>query len=133
MGAQVDKALAAALQAAAVDGTVTCAEAEETARRLELSPAEVGAAMDDLGLRIVKCQLGLFGFGTARPHGGVVQSVSEVLPDLEAAIRAALVDGRLPCVAAWKIAERQGLGRIEVAEACEALSIKVKPCQLGAF
>ena len=133
MGQQVDAVLAAALGAAAVDGKVACADVEEVARKLELPLAEVGAAMDALDLRIVKCQLGLFGFGTSRPHGGVVQPVSEVPPDLEAAIRTALVDGRLPCVAAWEIAERRGLGRIEVAEACEALGIKVKPCQLGAF
>jgi hypothetical protein len=133
MGHQVDKALAAALQAAAVDGKVTCADADEVSAKLDLPSADVGAAMDDLGLRIVKCQLGLFGFGTSRPHGGVVQPVSEVPPELEAEIRAALVEGRLPCVAAWEVAARRGLGRIEVAEACEALGIKVKPCQLGAF
>jgi len=131
--AKVDPVLAKTLEAAAEDRKVACADAEEIARKLELPPAEVGASMDALGLCIVKCQLGLFGFGTSRPHGGVVQPVSDLSPDLEAAVWGALVDGRLPCVAAWEIASLRGLGRIEVAEACEALQIKIKPCQLGAF
>jgi hypothetical protein len=133
MANQVDTVLADALQAAAADGNVSCAAVEEVAAKLELPLGAAGAAMDDLGLRIVKCQLGLFGFGTSQPHGGVVRAVSEVPTDLEAAVRAALVDGRLPCAAAWEIASKLGLGRIEVGEACEALRIKVKPCQLGAF
>jgi hypothetical protein len=133
MGRPVDSVLAAALDGAALEGKVACADAEEVARKLEVPLAEVGEALDARELHIVKCQLGLFGFGTSRPHGGVVQPMPDVPPDLEAAVRAALVDGRLPCVAAWEIAEKRGIGRIEVAEACEALRIKIKPCQLGAF
>ncbi|MCK9462836.1 MAG: hypothetical protein M0R80_24705 [Proteobacteria bacterium] len=133
MGNKVSPALAKALGAAAAEGEVTCSDAEDVARALGLPPAEVGEAMDALGLRIVKCQLGLFGFGTSRHSGAVITAAPEVSADLEREIRAALVDGRMPCRAAWEIAERRGLGRIEVAEACEAMLIKIKPCQLGAF
>jgi len=133
MGNKVSPALAKALDAAAAKGEVACVDAEDVARALELPPAKVGEAMDAIGLRIVKCQLGLFGFGTARHSGAVITAAPEVSAELEREIRAALVDGRMPCRAAWEIAERRGLGRIEVAEACEALLIKIKPCQLGAF
>ena len=133
MGSHVVPVVAAALEDAAVDGKITCADAERVAGQLELPLAEAGATLDARELRIVKCQLGLFGFGTSAPHGGVVRPAPEVAPDLEAAVRGALVDGRLPCAAAWAIAEKRGLGRIEVAEVCEALQVKIKPCQLGAF
>jgi hypothetical protein len=133
MNEKVNPALAAALAGVGGDGQLSCAEAEGIAVRLELPPAEVGAAMDALGLKIVKCQLGLFGFGTSQPHGGVVRAMPSVPAELERAIRAALVEGRLPCRAAWALADRAGVGRIEIGEACEALGIKVKPCQLGAF
>jgi hypothetical protein len=133
MDTKVTPVLAKALADAAADGKVACADLEDVARSLGLPPAEVGAAMDALELSIVKCQLGLFGFGTSRPHGGVAMPAPEVPDDLEREIRAALVDGRLPCLAAWEIADRRGVGRIEIGEACEALQIKVKPCQLGAF
>lgn len=133
MGSDVDPVLATALDGAAADKKITCADAERVAGKLELPLGEVGVALDARDLHIVKCQLGLFGFGTSAPHGGVVRPAQDVAPDLEAAVRGALVDGRLPCAAAWAIAEKSGLGRIEVAEVCEALRIKIKPCQLGAF
>jgi hypothetical protein len=133
MGGHVDPVLAAALDKETVDGKISCADAEEVACSLELPLADVGEALDEREIRIVKCQLGLFGFGTSKPHGGVVTPAAEVPVDLEREIRSALVDGRMPCEAAWRIAEIRGLGRIEVAEACEALRIKIKPCQLGAF
>jgi len=133
MAQKVDPVLAAALDGAAVGGKISCADAEQVARSLELPMEEVGEALDARELHIVKCQLGLFGFGTARHSGGVIAAAPEVSAELERQIREALVGGRMPCAAAWGIAAREGLGRIEVAEACEALGIKIKPCQLGAF
>jgi len=130
---QVDSILAAALDGAAVGGKVACADAEEVARKLELPLEEVGEALDARGHRIVKCQLGLFGFGTSRHSGGVITAATDVSDELESDIRSSLVGGCMPCEAAWRIAEKRGLGRIEVAEACEAMQIKIKPCQLGAF
>jgi hypothetical protein len=54
-------------------------------------------------------------------------------PALAEAIEAALEQGRLPCRAAWALAERFKLRKMAVSGACEALGIKIKPCQLGAF
>ena len=54
-------------------------------------------------------------------------------PEVAAAIRDALENDRLPCRAAWEIAERFGLRKMAVSGACEALGIKIKPCQMGAF
>jgi hypothetical protein len=122
-----------ALDRAAQDGKIDCAAAERVAAALELPLPAVGETLDARELKIVKCQLGLFGFGTTRHSGAVIMPAPEVSAELEGAIRAALVGGRMPCAAAWKIADRLGLGRIEVAEACEGLAIKIKPCQLGAF
>jgi hypothetical protein len=44
-----------------------------------------------------------------------------------------LVDGRLPCAEAWRIADERNLKKMDVSSAVEALEIKIKPCQLGAF
>jgi hypothetical protein len=44
-----------------------------------------------------------------------------------------MTDNRLPCLAAWEIAEKLGIKRLDVCAACEHLRIKIKPCQLGAF
>jgi hypothetical protein len=91
---------------------------------------EVGVTIDLLEIRLKRCQLGLFGYGQKK---GVVKPAVKVSTELEKAIHGALADGRLPCLAAWKIADGMGIARMDVSSACEALKIKIKPCQLGAF
>jgi hypothetical protein len=52
---------------------------------------------------------------------------------MEEAIQSALVDTKLACRDAWEIARRFQVPKMSVSAACEALNIKIKPCQLGAF
>jgi hypothetical protein len=130
-GASVDASIAEAIEEKQSNGRVTCAAAHAIATRCGCSPRKVGVNIDLLEKRISQCQLGLFGHGSKK--GKAVKAVSEVTPDLEAALRSAMVDGRVTCAAAWEIAARFKLKKIEVACACEALEIKVGHCQLGAF
>lgn len=109
---------------------IACAAAHGIAEALEVSPAEVGATVDLLEIRIVKCQLGLFGYS---PQKRIVEPADNVPAPLQEAIRKNLVNERLPCASSWEIAGDMGLRKMEVAAACEALKIKVTPCQLGAF
>jgi hypothetical protein len=44
-----------------------------------------------------------------------------------------VVEGKLPCSAARKIAEEQGVLYSEVGEAANELGIKITGCQLGCF
>jgi hypothetical protein len=118
------------LEKAAQAGTLACAAAFTLSADLKKPPAEIGKAADLIGIRLVKCQLGLFGYA---PEKKIVQPAAAVDPDLEAALRAALQDGRLACRLAWELAEQFRMPKMNVSAACEALDIKVKPCQLGAF
>jgi len=127
---EVRKDLAEAVAKAASDGTISCARAEKIAGELQLSMKEVGVAVDLAEIRIDKCQLGLFGYGTKKL---AVKPAESVTPDMEQALRRSLVNDRLPCLAAWELAVRFGVKRMDISAACEALRIKVKPCQLGAF
>ena len=86
--------------------------------------------MDLLKIKLAKCQLGLFGY---TPERVIVKPADKVSPELEYAIRGRLVDERLPCAQAWEIAEELSLKKMDVSCAAEALGIKIKPCQLGAF
>ncbi len=126
----LDAELAEALQGVLEDGGVSCQNAHAIAHRQDKSPRESGTTMDLLNLRIVSCQLGLFGY---TPRKRIVQPAAEIDPELVNEIRAALEDGRLRCETAWAIAARRQLPRLTVAEACEALKIKIGDCQLGAF
>jgi hypothetical protein len=114
----------------AKDGELPCAVAFDAANQLDISPAEVGQYADRAKLRLVKCQLGLFGY---LPEKRIVKPAHVVAPELEAAIQSRLVNDRLPCKSAWRLAEQFGIGKMAVSGACEALEIKIKPCQLGAF
>jgi hypothetical protein len=109
---------------------IACAVAFQIAKEIEATPADVGKGIDLLDIRLVKCQLGLFGYS---PVKKAVKPKSPQSRDLEEAIRMALVEKKLSCRAAWDIAHRFDVPKMAVSAACEALEIKIKPCQLGAF
>ena len=112
------------------DGKLSCAEAFAVSHRMKVTPAEVGECADALKIKLVRCQLGLFGY---YPEKRIVRPAIEVAAELRVAITGALIDGRLPCASAWSIAEKFHTGKMDVSSACEAMAIKIKPCQLGAF
>lgn len=112
------------------DGKLPCAGAFAAAEALGVSPAEIGSSADRMRVRLIKCQLGLYGY---EPEKKIVQPADTVGMEMEAAVRAGLKNGYLPCAAAWEIADRFKVAKMAVSAACETLSIKIKPCQLGAF
>jgi len=104
---------------------IPCAVAFEIAKELQVSADAVGMTVDLINYRLVKCQLGLFGY--------IVKPQHTVTEDLKNAISDALVQGRLPCKSAWDIALRFKMHKMKVSGACEAMGVKIKYCQLGAF
>ena len=125
-----DPAIADAVNQRMKEGKIACATAFDIAAEHGVAPAEVGLAVDLAEVRIVKCQLGLYGYQSGRSS---LEPADSILPDVEEAIRGALRDGRLPCKACWEIAEKFGVPKMDVSSACEALKIKISSCQLGAF
>ena len=128
--AVLEERLAAALGEKIKEGLISCAAAHGVAQRLACDPTDIGQALDLMEVRLSRCQLGLFGY---QPEKRIVKKADQWDAGLEKEIRAALRDGCLPCSDAWAIADRRQLSRLAVANVCEALAIKVRPCQLGAF
>lgn len=129
-GAVVDPVIRDALFKNAVEGKLPCGIAFDVAKHLGVAPEDVGRTADLMELRLVKCQLGLFGY---EPKKSIVKPAASVNPTFEKTIREALVNDRLPCKRAWEIAERLGMHKMKVSAACDALGIRIRPCQLGAF
>jgi len=129
-GTKTDPRIAEAVKQKMANGKITCAAAHEIARDLKVSPGEVGVSLDLLEVRINECQLGLFGY---RPQRKVVTPAQSVAPEMEDAVREAIVNHRISCLACWEIARRFGTARMYVAAACEALGVKIVSCQLGSF
>ncbi len=114
----------------ASQGELPCAVAFKIAAKLGATPSEVGKTVDLLNLKLSKCQLGLFGY---KPDKKKVKPRAPESRQLEETIRNSLIDGKLACSDAWKIANRFNVSKMSVSSACESLDIKIKPCQLGAF
>ena len=112
------------------NNSIACKKAEEIAEEMGFSLEETGRTIDILNIKITKCQLGLFGYGETQK---IVQPAKEISPELKESISSALENGMLSCNAAWNIAGKLNISRTKVASACEAMQIKIKPCQLGAF
>lgn len=128
--ARPDPALVEAIQEVEDEGCVGCAVAHDLAEELEVTPAAVGRTLDLMEYRIVKCQMGIFGYTTEKK---ILRPATKVDEHLRERLEAATSKGRISCAVCWKIAESLGLQKIEVAAGCETLGLKIKPCQLGAF
>jgi hypothetical protein len=127
---KVKPEVADALKKQISDKGVSCSAAHKVASDFGELPAEVGVTLDFLEAAITKCQLGLFGYC---PEKKIVKPAETILPELEEAIGKNLSNNRISCKSAWEVAESLKIKRMEVASACEALKIKISPCQLGAF
>ena len=128
---KVDPTIMDRVAASILKGRISCKTAHAIAVELNVAPSQVGIAIDLQNGRIHACQLGLFGHG----KGGkiVARNGAEIKAELEPSIRRGLIDGKLPCAAAWRIADTNGIVRLEVGRASESLGIKINQCQLGAF
>jgi hypothetical protein len=127
---KADPAVATKIKEKVKDGQLPCAVAFKIAEELKIKPAEVGVALDLLEIKISKCQIGIFGYDKGNK---IVKPLTQLPDTLEMAIRQNLTDGKLPCARAWQIAETLGIGKMDVTSACDAMGIKISPCQLGAF
>jgi len=119
-----------AVRNTARDGTISCAAAHTIAYTCAVSPEKAGRAIDAAEVRIAHCQLGIFKHSTDRPAAPAEPALP---PGLEEYLSTLLVNGRLPCRAAWSVADRFNLSRLQIGAACDRLGIKISDCQLGTF
>jgi len=114
------------------DGRLPCAFAFGIASENGCTPKQVGDEANRLGIRISRCQLGLFGYD-AFGQKGLVRALEQVPGDVTVSLQAAASDGQIACAALWGIARTHGLPRVAVACAAETLDLRISPCQLGCF
>ncbi len=111
-------------------GRLSCAHALGLARKLDSEAAEIGAAANRGGVRIVDCQLGCF---------DVAKATHDDLADYQAPtaitgeIAASLVEGRLPCPTAFEVSRQLKVSPRQVGDAASKLETRISRCQLGCF
>ncbi len=124
------------------DGKLPCGQAFAIAHKLGVDALAVGLAATDSGIRISRCQLGLFGYGPkAEGKHKIVHAMDEVPERLAARLRTE-AEAELPtggdaggitCTSVWRSADELGYSRLEAASAVEAMGLRVSRCQLGCF
>lgn len=130
----MDERLTQAMQERLEDGKLPCNQAFAIAKTLDMEPLSVGMTANEVGIRISRCQLGLFGYGPkAEGKHKIVHPMDEVPERLAARLRAAADGDSITCTAVWKAADALGFKRIEASSAVEAMGLKVSRCQLGCF
>ncbi|MFC1954463.1 hypothetical protein ACFLVZ_01405 [Chloroflexota bacterium] len=113
-----------------VENRLPCQVAFDIAGELKVSRQEVGESANRLDVRITDCQLGFFQVLKATHDDLVDKAIDEKLVD---EITSSLVDGRLTCPIAFKIASKLKVTPKEVGDAATKQGIRVKNCQLGLF
>ncbi|MBN1835263.1 MAG: hypothetical protein JW820_05385 [Spirochaetales bacterium] len=116
-------------------GQVPCAAAHRIAEELEVKPLQVGKQADAIGIRISRCQLGLFGYTPKKGTPGfrVAKKLDNPPETASEAVRKTAEQGRIPCLALWRLAAQYELTRRDMGDIAETLELKVTPCQLGCF
>ncbi|MBN1658142.1 MAG: hypothetical protein JXA93_07055 [Anaerolineae bacterium] len=130
MDEQVHQAILERLE----EGRLPCAEAHAVAHRFGIDPLSVGQAADDAGIRISRCQLGLFGYGLkSEGKHKIVQPMENVPEQLAARLQAAVRGGGITCADVWDVADDLDISRLDASNAVEALGLRVSRCQIGCF
>jgi hypothetical protein len=130
----MDQRLLQAIQERVEGNQLACNQAFAIAHRLQVDPLAVGLAADGAGIRISRCQLGLFGYGPkAEGKHKIVHAMDEVPERLAARLRAEAEGEGITCRAVWQVADGLGYHRIEASSAVEAMGLRVSRCQLGCF
>ncbi|MCF6247424.1 MAG: hypothetical protein L3J69_08695 [Desulfobacula sp.] len=126
----IEPTVSADIQKSGKDNCLTCAAAHLIAKRLSLSPTQVGVQTDLLEYRITDCQMGLFGFLDKKKR---IDPNINIPGDLEKELDKKNEDGRISCLECWNIAKQMKVKKLDIGSACEKKKIRIKPCQLGAF
>ena len=110
---------------------ITCFDAHGIAEDSKTAPLEIGEAIDLLEIKVIRCQLGLFGHGGKRRN--IVSPANVVPNELRDRIMKDVEDNRISCKSLWDIAAERGIAKMEMTATCETLKIKICCCQLGTF
>ncbi len=116
------------------EGQIPCTAAHTAAWETGVSPAEVGAVLNEIGLAVDLCQLGLFGYGPKAEHKSkLLRPMAAIDPELRSRIEARAGNRVISCLDCWEIADALRIERLAVGNAADAMGIKIRPCQLGCF
>ncbi|MFA5317631.1 MAG: hypothetical protein WC369_09450 [Dehalococcoidales bacterium] len=126
-GSSVD--LTETIKASLADGLLPCATAFEISKKLKVPLVTVGNTADDMGIRVVDCQLGFFKVDKAASE----PDEKTERPDISEALESLIAAGPLTCAGVFSLAKHLKVRPIEIADAANQRQAKIRHCQLGCF
>jgi len=126
----VNKKLLETIQQNLHSEKLPCAVAYDISQKLSISMKEIGQTVDATGIKLNKCQIGLFGYGPVKKKVSKLEKIDQILKQK---ILSSQNDNIISCKTIWDISNELKLNKLHVSCACETLGIKIKHCQLGAF
>jgi len=131
---ELNPSIVESIKARQVEGKLPCVRAFLIVDDLDVPATAVGETADVLGVKLSRCQLGLFGYPGKQGWSAANIDDHPVPDDLRPALRnAADTSGKLACIKAWELADRFEVPRMLVGYLADQLGIHIAPCQLGAF
>ena len=127
---EIDKDIEEKLKKNSEKGNISCPIVHSIANKLSTTPDTIGIQADLLEMRILHCQIGLFGW---EPLGKLIDKSIDISEALEQELEKTIVDNRITCLGCWDIAKKLKIKKLDVASACEKKGFKIKKCQIGAF
>ncbi len=116
------------------DGFLPCPQVYIIAKKMNMTPANVGAEADKLGIRLSRCQLGLFGYPGRQGWKGAGVTEMPVPDGLEDTIKQAAKDeNQIGCKTAWNLARKFRISRMQMGWVIETTGVRIANCQIGAF
>ncbi len=125
-----DKKICEIIQAESRDGKMSCPAVLKISEKLNISKSEAGYYVDYLGLRLAKCQIGLFGHGE---KGKLIRMLEDPDENIKIQIESLLEGKSLSCENVFTIAKKQNVSQVTVGSVCQSIGVKIKKCQIGAF
>lgn len=125
-----DENLCTLITARLPQGEMTCATAFALADELGISTSDLGYYADHLRIRLVKCQIGLFGYGKGKK---LISALDTVDDTLKTAIQSKTNQGVIHCEQVFDVAKTLVVSKVTIGNACETMGIKIKHCRFGAF
>lgn len=129
-GFSPDKKTEEMVRSAAQGGLLACAAAFRLSEKTGLSTREIGTCADYFEIRLVSCQIGLFGNGK---KGKAIRPLETVDSAVKETVLAASDKNGIDCEAVFRIADETGLKKRDIGRLCQTIGIKIRNCRLGAF
>ena len=109
---------------------ITCDSLYVAAKEIGITSSEAGIQVDLMGLKLIECQLGLFGY---LPNGKIFKKNIKFSKEIEGIIEENSKQGKITCKKCWEIAKNLKMKKLDISSIANIKNIRIKNCQFGAF